>query len=97
LANPEPVGGSDSYRYIYGTNDDLDRLFSVAQSTQLKTYLVQKFDLYEHYELDSTTLKGQAKMAKTLDKLYTTVKTRYDAMSLSVEDKDPQLAKQIAG
>jgi len=95
LANPEPVGGSDSYRYIYGTNDDLDRLFSVAQSTQLKTYLVQKFDLYEHYELDSTTLKGQAKMAKTLDKLYTTVKTRYDAMSLSVEDKDPQLAKQI--
>ena len=95
LAKPEAVGGGDMPKFIYGTSDDLDRLFSLANSSEIKNSLIRKFNLYERYDIDSTSTKGPAKMAKILDKLYKTTRTKYDAMSLSMEDKDPTVAKDI--
>jgi len=95
LARPEPIGGGGPVKYIYGTNEDLDRLFSIANSGGVRNYLVDKFNLYSHYNIDSTSVKGKAKMNKKFSKLYNTLRTKYDAMTVSMEDTDRQLAKDI--
>lgn len=95
LARPEPVGGGDAPKFVYGTGDDLDRLFSLANSTEIKNTLISKFDLYKRYKIDSTAKKGPAKMAKKINKLYNTTRTKYDAMTLSMEDQDPTFARDI--
>ncbi|MDF1698261.1 MAG: hypothetical protein P1U56_20600, partial [Saprospiraceae bacterium] len=95
LANPDPIGGGEKLYYIYGTGEDLDRLFSMANSSQVKSYLIRKFDLATHYDVDTSTSKGKAKLMSKFDKLYETKKTKYDGLQLSIEDTDPVLARDM--
>ena len=96
LAKPVPVGGVEDNRNFYGNDYDIDRLISIANSSELSDYLIKKFNLFEHYDIDSTSKRGPSNLRKKLSKLYMIEKSRYDAIELSVEDKDPQLAAQMA-
>ena len=95
LANPDPIEGGEKLYYIYGTGEDLDRLFSMANSSAVKSYLIQKFGLAAHYGIDTSTIKGKAKLFSKFEKLYETKKTKYDGLQLSIEDTDPNLAKNM--
>ncbi len=95
LANPDPVGGGEKNFFIYGSGEDMDRLFSIANSVDVKNHLIEIFDLADHYDIDAGTPKGRAKLMKKLIKLYQTKKTKYDGLELSIEDTDPQLAKEM--
>lgn len=97
LANPDKLfGGGNSDTRYYGTGEDIDRLLTIAQSADVINYLVGKFDLYKHYNIDSTGAKALYKVRERLMDLYVVQKTKYDAIELSVEDKDKILAAQIA-
>lgn len=96
LAQPLPVGSDDQIREIYGQDTDLDRLFSIANSNEIIDGLIKKFDLYTHYDIDSSSNRGKHNIRKKFSKLYEAQKTKYDALSLSVEDKDPVMAANIA-
>ncbi|MEM9544946.1 MAG: hypothetical protein AAGA77_03190 [Bacteroidota bacterium] len=95
LANPDPIGGGEKLYYIYGTGEDLDRLFSIANSGEVKGFLINKFDLAGHYEIDTSTAKGKAKLLAKFNKLYETIKTKYDGLELSIEDTDPVKARDM--
>ncbi len=95
LANPDPIGGGEKLYYIYGTGEDLDRLFSLANSTQVKSYIINKFDLAKHYDIDTTSRKGKAQLFAKFNKLYETKKTKYDGLELSIEDTDPTKARDM--
>ena len=45
LALPIPIGNTNQKKFIYGSNNDLDRLFSISNSNELKGYLEETFDL----------------------------------------------------
>ena len=97
LSQPAPVGaGANATKYIYGTDNDLDRLFSLSTSSELYNYLINKYDLYNHYDIDPDSKKAQAKIRLKINDLYQTLKTEYGAINLSVEDKDPVLARDMA-
>ena len=97
LSQPAPVGaGSGITKYIYGTDGDLDRLFALSTSSELYNFLIDKYDLYNHYEINPEKPKAQAIIRLKLSSLYKTLKTEYGAINLSVEDKDPILAKDMA-
>ncbi len=97
LFKPEQLfGGADKDLNYYGTDADIDRLLTIANSHELLDYLVAKYKLYEHYDIDSTGTKAKAKMRKRFFKQYNVLKTKYDAIELSVEDVDPIWAAQIA-
>lgn len=96
LANPTALGYDDNIRYIYGGSEDLDRLFSIVNSNELQSYLIKKFDLFKRYEVDSTTSEGRHLMGLMFKENYKTLSTKYEAIELSVEDKDPIIAAQIA-
>jgi len=96
LAKPSPLGTNDGEKDFYGAEEDLDRLLSIAGSSEVVDYLIDKYDLFAHYEINPESKKGPIKIRERFNKLYKTLKTKFGAIQLSVEDKNPQLASQIA-
>lgn len=97
LAMPERMFGStnEAMEY-YGEDEDIDRILTIATSNELADYLIRTFKLYEHYDIDTTAIKAPYYVRLKLDKLYKVQKTKYDAIELSVEDQDKQLAASMA-
>jgi len=97
LANPELIFGYTSQvTQYFGSDRDLDRLDEIANSNEVVDYMVRTFGLYEHYKIDSTTLKGQSKVRERFRNLYSAQKNKNDAIELSVEDTDPKMAASMA-
>lgn len=84
--NPEP----------FGTEEDLDRMLAIAESKELTDYLIKEFDLYNHYNIDTTDVKAPYKIKKHLFKLYNAQKNEFGEIEISVEDKDKDLARDMA-
>lgn len=96
LSKPIPVGEIDRNIRYYGTDTDIDRLLTIANSSDIRTDLINEFDLYEHYDIDLDSKNAAHKINLRLSKLYRISKTKLDAIELSVEDTDPILAAKIA-
>lgn len=96
LSKPTPIGEIDRNIRYYGTDTDIDRLLTIANSSDIKTDLIREFDLYKHYEIEPTSKNAQHKINLKLSKLYKISKTKLDAIELSVEDTDAELAARIA-
>ncbi len=95
LSTPEPVGAALVEKRYYGQEEDIDRMLTTAKSDKVADYLIQKYNLYEHYEVDSTKALAAFDVKKKFNGLYSVIKTKYDAIELSIEDKDPVLAKSM--
>lgn len=95
LSKPAPIGLLSSDRDVYGEDEDIDRLLTIANSNAVRDYLVKKYDLFTHYDIDSSTQKGRTKIQKRFKKLYTTTKTKYEAIELAIEDEDPVLSMDM--
>lgn len=80
----------------FGNNNDNDRLLTIAESDELLDYLIKSFHLYKHYDIDSTSQKAPHYIRLHLRDLYVVQKTKRDALQLSIEDKDPVLAANMA-
>jgi LPS O-antigen subunit length determinant protein (WzzB/FepE family) len=96
LAKPIPIGDDEKDVRIYGDDNDLDRLFTIATSQELVTFLVDTFDLFSHYDIDSTGTKSRFKVKTKLLENFQTIKTKYGALHLTIEDKDPVMAAKLA-
>ena len=92
LALPEPVGNRLKEKSLYAQPGDIDRNLTIAESNGLVDYMVNKYNLYEHYEIDSTKEKAAFKVREEFRNLYTVTKTKFDAVELSIEDTDKDLA-----
>ncbi len=95
LAKPAPVGREAGDRKYYGEEEDIDRVLSIAESGQILSFLIQKYNLYEHYDIDTSNIRAPFRVAKKLKGLYDVVRTKYDAILISVEDKDPKIAASM--
>ncbi|MFK7933005.1 MAG: hypothetical protein AB8G22_05805 [Saprospiraceae bacterium] len=97
VAKPEQIFGTSTKDMdYYGNENDIDRILTISESNELLEFLIQKFNLYEHYDIDSTHVKAPDKVKKALLKLYEVEKTKRDAINVSVEDEDPELAANMA-
>lgn len=96
LAKPAPLGPMEGEKDFYGEEEDLDRLFSISSSSEVVDYLINKYELYKHYEIDPESKKGPHKIRKQFNKQYKTLKTKFGALQLSVDDTDPKMAADIA-
>lgn len=97
FTNPDKMfgGGNSDFEY-YGTSDDVERLLTIATSGELVNYMIQEFNLYEHYDMDSTGAKSAFYIAEKFNGLYNVQKTKYEALELSMEDQDPILCAKMA-
>lgn len=97
LASPEPLFGktNESMEY-YGDDEDIDRIMTIANSSEMATFLINAYNLYEHYGIDTTNYKAKYYVREKLSKLYEVKKTKFDAIELSVEDTDQGIAMEMA-
>ncbi len=97
LQKPEAFGATSNTNIkYYGTKDDVDRLISIAQSGELMQFLIDSFNLYEHYEIDRNDPLAPYYVVETLSDHYKVKKTKEGALEISVEDTDKELAAQMA-
>ncbi len=89
-------GNNNSRIQFYGTGDDIDRLMAVAESDALVDYMVEAFNLYQVYDIDSTKQKAPVYVRREFLSLYEVKKTPRDAIELSLSDKDPVRAAAMA-
>ena len=80
----------------YGNENDIDRILTLAESTELVDFLIDSFNLYEHYKIDPEGPRSPYWVRKKFASLYEVKKTKRDAIQLSMEDRDPELAATIA-
>ncbi len=96
-ATPEMLSGLTNQRsQYYGTGEDIDRLLTIAESSELVDFLVDSFNLYQHYDIDTTLEKAPFRVREEFFGLYEVEKTKRDAITLSVEDKERALSAKIA-
>lgn len=97
LFKPKKVFGyGDSDVEYYGTTADIQRILTVANSYELTSLLVHDFGLYEHYEVDSIRSKAAYIVREKLMTHYKIIRTKYDAIELTIEDRDPEFAAAMA-
>ena len=83
--------------HVFGTEEDSERLISIGNSAKLAFEIIQKFNLYEHYDIDSTDTKFHRTKISTKFRKYTQIiKTPEGAIEIIVYDKDRYLAADIA-
>ena len=90
------LGYAEFDAQYYGSSDDIDRIFTMATSYELVNSLVDEFDLYTHYKINPDKAKAEYYVREEFLDHYNIIRTKYDAIELTVEDKDPELAAAIA-
>lgn len=97
LFKPQKVFGyTQSDMYYYGGSEDIERLLTAATSHQVTEQLINEYNLYDHYNIKSGTPKAAFRVQERLMDLYKITRTKYDALEITVEDKDPEFAAKIA-
>ncbi len=96
-AKPELLFGKGTLESeYYGTESDIDRVLTIAKSNELYEYLIDSFDLYQHYDIKKEAPRAPYYVKLAFNKRYEIQKTKRDAIELSIEDTDPELSAQIA-
>ncbi|MCB0628404.1 MAG: hypothetical protein KDD15_01690, partial [Lewinella sp.] len=58
-STPELIfGNSLSEPELYGDESDIDRLLTIAEGNELVEFLIDSFQLYEHYDIDRNNAKA---------------------------------------
>lgn len=97
MAMPERVfGTTNEAMEYYGEKADIDRILAIATSNDVADYLIQEFGLVEHYDIKASDPKAPYYVREKLRKHLKVQKNKFDAIELSIEDTDKELAATMA-
>lgn len=94
LLNEQATKGQDIT--AFGEDDQAEQLLQILNSNKIRDRVMRKFDLMRHYEIDSTSDVKYSNLFKEYDQNITFRRTEFMAVEISVYDKDPQTAADIA-
>ena len=96
LAIPEAIFGTSAEAPdYYGTENDIDRTLSIAKSGELASFMIDSFKLYDRYDINRESKLGAFKVREEFEEHFDVVKTKYDAIELSIEDKEKEMAPRM--
>ena len=97
LSNPESIFGSqDGQMYFFGGDSDTDRLLAIGKSREVSEFIIEKYNLVDHYEVDTSTLRGKERLMLKFSNRLEILKNKFDAIELSFEDTDRTLVDDVA-
>jgi tyrosine-protein kinase Etk/Wzc len=97
LFSPElTFGSTGQVQDYFGGDRELDRIIQISNSPEMVDFMVTKFNLYDHYDIDSTAKFASYKVRQRFGRLYIAEKNKNAAVEISVEDTDPQMAADMA-
>jgi uncharacterized protein involved in exopolysaccharide biosynthesis len=80
----------------FGEDEQAEQLMQILNSNKIRDKVIRKFNLMEHYDIDSTARYKYSKLFNQYDKNISFRRTQFMAVQISVFDKDPQMAADIA-
>lgn len=81
----------------FGKEEDAERMLQILNSNQIKEYIVKKYDLMNHYEIDMDPKNfPYTKLDQKYQGYINFRRTEYQSIEISVLDTDPQYAANIA-
>ncbi len=81
--------------YLFGGPNDVYRLLTLAESRELQDYVIEKYDLYDYWEIEKDAKFAEFKIRERFNKYIKTYQTPNGMMQSEVSDTDPQLAATI--
>ena len=73
-----------------------ERVYQLAFSTEMMTYLINRFDLYDHYSIDTTKVYYYEKAVRKLTRNIRFNKLTGDMSSIVVIDRNNEMASSMA-
>ncbi|MCB9256259.1 MAG: hypothetical protein H6579_03930 [Chitinophagales bacterium] len=84
----------DAENYYYGSKHDANRIITIATASNLVQYIIQKYNLVEHYEFKGKKYEASNTTEEFMEN-YQVYKTDKDAIRINLIDTDPVLAAEI--
>ena len=96
LGKPEKIFGfTNTDMQYYGTDDDVDRILSLSNSSDLMDFLIDSFELMSYYDISPDKTAAKTLTRQELADDLTIMKTEEEAIQLSMVHQDPEKAAQI--
>ena len=80
----------------FGEEEETEQLLQILQSDEITNYVVDKYDLFDHYEIDSTSKFAMTSLYETYNGNISFSKTPLQSVQIKVFDTDPEYAANIA-
>lgn len=79
-----------------GADKDIDEHIQMLKSGILRDSIIKKYNLLEHYSIDPNSTSKRADLHAIYDDRVKIERTRYNSISVTVYDTDPEVAAKIA-
>lgn len=80
----------------FGAEEQSDQLIQILYSDEIRDSIIRRFRLMEHYEIPKNVKFRYTRLNKKYDKLIQFKRTEYMSVEITVRDKDPRMAANIA-
>jgi uncharacterized protein involved in exopolysaccharide biosynthesis len=80
----------------FGEEEQAEQLIQILNSDEIRTRVVQKYDLMNHYDIDTTSQYKYTNLFKEYESNISFKRTEFMSVKIDVYDTDPQLAADIA-
>jgi uncharacterized protein involved in exopolysaccharide biosynthesis len=79
-----------------GEQEHAEQLLQILSSSRIRDRIIRKFNLMQHYRIDTTSRYKYSKLFKEYEDNISFRRTEFMAVQILVYDEDPQLAADIA-
>jgi hypothetical protein len=79
----------------YSKESSTEQLVQLIKSEDVKAALIESFDLFTHYDIDTTGKSPRHEMMLQLEENISVNKTEYESVEISILDKDPKIAARM--
>lgn len=80
----------------FGEDEQAEQLMQILHSNKIRDRVIRKYNLMEHYGIDSTARYKYSRLFDEYDRNISFRRTPFMAVQITVYDTDPQLAADIA-
>ncbi len=90
------LGEVTSKTELFGGDDATERLIQVINSRQIREYLKEKYDLFNHYKIRPDERYPNTVIAGKMDRYIRCSKTSFGSVEIKVRDSDREIACAMA-
>lgn len=80
----------------FGEQTETERMLQILKSGRMKNYIINKYDLMKHYDIDVASRYPYTQLHNKFKKNITFRRTEYNSIEIFVLDTDAQIAADIA-
>ena len=80
----------------FGEDAQTEQMLQILNSNKIRDRIIQRFNLFQHYDIDTTCRNHNVKLYNRFKSNITFTRTEYMAVKITVLDKNPQTAADMA-